>query len=55
MVITPDKILCSIVSICALDHAQTTIGFEMCRSNRNVPVKIVNCNVNNKTKDCARS
>ena len=49
----PDKILCSIVSICVLDHAQTTIDFEMCRSNRNVPLKIFNCSVNNKTKDCA--
>ena len=54
MVITPGKILCSIVRICVLDHAQTTKDFEMCPSNyRNVPVKIFNCNVNNKTKDCA--
>ena len=35
-----DKIRYYIVSIFVLDHAQTTIDFEMCRSNRNVPVQL---------------
>ena len=56
----PDKCLCLyvFVSLFGPDLAQTTIDFGMCWRNRPiefVPVKIFNCSVNIKTKDCAPS
>ena len=49
------------VSLFGLDRAQTAIDFEITvvrvikPIKRNVPVKIFNCSVNVKTKDCAQS
>ena len=53
----PDKLLCYVfASIFGLDPAQKTIDFKVLGqlTNRNVPVKIFNCSVNIKTKDCSR-
>ena len=53
-----DKLLCYVfVSVFGLDRVQTTIDFEMLEqlTNRIVPVKIFNCNVQRIVQVCGPS
>ena len=51
------SLLYMFVSIFGLDRVQTTIDFDVSEqlANGSVPVKIFNCSVNVKAKDCTQS